>query len=105
MSAAVARSRRATRRASERAAQRKREREATRLTIAVEGYEREVAGLEGEVAELEARFTATGYYERTPRERIEADARRQGELRGRLAEQLAAWERSAAELEALQPAS
>ncbi len=90
---------------SGRAAQRERERLAARLTRAVEEHEREVAGLEGEVAVLETRFTAPGYYERTPRERVEADARRRGELRARLAARLAEWERAAAELEALQPAS
>ena len=90
---------------SGRAAQRERERGAAKLTRAVEGYEREVGELEARVAELETRFTAPGYYERTPRERIDADGRQQSELRERLATQLAAWERAAADLEALQPAS
>ncbi len=98
----------ATSRVSEaagRRAQRERERGATRLSRAVEGFEREVAQIEEHIAALEARFTEPGYYEDTPREQIEADAASQRELRERLAKHLGEWERAAAELEALQTAS
>ncbi len=89
---------------SGRAAQRERERGAVKLTHTIEKCEREVAVLEGEIAELEARFAAPGYYERTPHTRVEADSRRQSDLRERLGMELAEWERAAAELQVLQAA-
>ncbi len=84
---------------------RSRERErasaASRLVRAVEEHELAVADLERQIAELDRRFLSPGYYQRTPRDQVDADARRQLELRSRLDALLAEWERASADLEAL----
>lgn len=99
------RSRGRTRETDATARRTQREHGAARLTRVVEGHELAVADLEREIAELEMRFVASGYYERTPREQVEADARRQRELRERLDVRVEAWERASADLEALRAAS
>ena len=79
-----------------------RERGAVELTHTVEKCEREVGMLEGEITELETRFAAPGYYERTPHTNVEADARHHSDLREKLGMKLTEWERAAAELEVLE---
>jgi ATPase subunit of ABC transporter with duplicated ATPase domains len=71
------------------------------LKRTVERLEREVADLEAELASLEAAFAETTYYERTPRESLERDARRREAILTRLAEALEEWEQAAAELESI----
>jgi energy-coupling factor transporter ATP-binding protein EcfA2 len=75
---------------------------AVELTHTVEKCEREVGVLEGEIAELETRFAAPGYYERTPHTHVEADSQHHSDLREKLGMKFAEWERAAAELEVLE---
>jgi ATPase subunit of ABC transporter with duplicated ATPase domains len=72
------------------------------LKRSVERLERETAELEAELAHIEATFADSAYYERTPRERLEADVRRQEALKARLTAALAEWEHSAKSLEVLE---
>jgi hypothetical protein len=72
------------------------------LKRSVERLEREAAELETELARLEAMFADPAYYERTPRERLEEDVRRQEGVKARLAAALVEWEQSATDLEALE---
>jgi ABC-type multidrug transport system ATPase subunit len=72
------------------------------LRRAVDRLERESSELEREIAALEAKFADTSYYQRTPREQLEADVQRQQELKARLASIVAEWEESALSLEAIE---
>ena len=70
--------------------------------------QRDVARLEGEVAALEAALAATdvtfadpAYYQRTPREQLEADVQRQRDTKARLTSTLEEWTHATSELESL----
>ena len=72
------------------------------LKRTVERLERETAALERELAAIEAGFADPEYYQRTPRERVEEDVRRQEALKAQLAAALAEWEESATALDAVE---
>jgi ABC-type multidrug transport system ATPase subunit len=72
------------------------------LRRAVERLERQAGDLERELAELETTLGDPGYYQATPRQRLEEDVRWQEELKARLASTVAEWEESATELEGLE---
>ena len=70
--------------------------------------QRDVVRLEGEVALLETALAAIdvtfadpGYYQRAPREQLEADVQRQRDTKARLAAVLEEWAQATAELESL----
>ncbi len=84
-----------------RARERDRAAAASRLARAVEGHELRVADLERQLEELGRRFLTADYYGSTPRDQVDADTRRQRELRAQLDEVIAEWERASTELEAL----
>ncbi len=72
------------------------------LRRSVDRLERESSELEREIAALDVKFADTTYYQRTPREQLEADVQRQQELKARLASAVAEWEESALSLEAIE---
>jgi len=72
------------------------------LRRAVDRLEGEAAELEDGIAALEATFADPAYYQRTAREQLEEDVRRQEELKARLASTLAEWEECATALDALE---
>ena len=65
----------------------------------VERLEAEVARIEAALDALRNRFAGEGYFERTTREQIEADGRRQQRLQHELEEAVGEWEAAAAALE------
>ena len=84
----------------ERAANKDQRRRQARLTRRVEELEREIAGVEAQLAPIAARFANNDYYSRVSLDEIRADEGRQLELQARLDAAMQAWEAAAHQLEA-----
>jgi ATPase subunit of ABC transporter with duplicated ATPase domains len=63
--------------------------------------EREVSVLEAVLAAIDETFADTSYYQRVPREQLEADVQRQRDLKSRLATTLDEWTQATTDLDAL----
>ncbi len=72
-----------------------------RLTRRVEELEREIAGVEAQLAPIAARFADNDYYARVTLDQIRADEERQRTLQTQLEAAMRGWEQAAHELEAL----
>ena len=72
------------------------------LRRSVERFEHEAGVLERELAAIETGFADPEYYQRTPREQVEEDVRRQETLKAELAAALTEWEQSATALDAIE---
>ena len=82
-----------------------RKRMLSRLKKRVEGWEREVARLEEEMAGLNRRFAQEGYFDQTPWDQVQKEQGKKDGLQQQLSAAMAEWESASEKMDSLQSAS